>query len=111
MPWRPAARLAAIARYGFMSAAESRSSTRVDFERARDGADGGGPIVLPQVAFTGAHVPGTVRLYEFTVGAIIAISSGTIRGTARRCSGASVRRCRRPHEKTFLPSACETRLW
>src|SRR5579863_312815 len=77
MPYRPEARLAAMARCGLMSAPASRYSTRTDF--------GDGPttarsavvrLSTPHVAFVGAQTPGTSRLYELMVGQASAVSSG-----------------------------------
>ena len=76
MPSRPAASDAAIAMYGLISAPVSRSSTRLDFPSEGIARTAVVRLSIPQVAFTGAQAPGTVRLYEFTVGQKHAISSG-----------------------------------
>src|SRR5260370_4751370 len=58
-----------------MSAPVSRSSTR-DFSPPEIARTAVVRLSMPQVALTGAHAPGTVRLYELIVGQKIAVSSG-----------------------------------
>ena len=57
----------------------SRSSTRLDFAAEGIARTAVVRLSIPQVALIGAHAPGTVRLYELTVGQNIAISSGMYR--------------------------------
>src|SRR5258708_28515035 len=58
-----------------MSAPVSRSSTR-DFSPPEIARTAVVRLSMPHVALTGAHAPGTVRLYELVVGQDIAVRSG-----------------------------------
>src|SRR5258708_28213244 len=58
-----------------MSAPVSRSSTR-DFSPPEIARTAVVRLSMPHVALTGAHAPGTVRLYELIVGQNIAVRSG-----------------------------------
>src|SRR5260370_37301164 len=58
-----------------MSAPVSRSSTR-DFPPPESAGTAVVRLSMPHVALTGAHAPGTVRLYELIVGQNIAVRSG-----------------------------------
>src|SRR5207253_9659780 len=64
-------------KYGLISAPARRISTRVDFLPPGIARTAVVRLSMPHVALTGAHAPGTVRLYEFTFGQKHAINSGT----------------------------------
>src|SRR4029453_19039305 len=66
-PFKPAARHAAAARYGFMSAPGQRVSRRVDFGDAVITRKLAVRLSTPHVGFTGAQKPSTSRLYLFLV--------------------------------------------
>src|ERR1700688_528108 len=77
-PSRPAIIIAAKARYGFALGSGGRNSTRLAFGLAeyigmRHAAE---RFRREYARFTGASNPGTRRLYEFVVGAMIAASAG-----------------------------------
>src|SRR5512142_2987537 len=77
-PSNPAIIIAANARYGFADGSGGRNSTRFAFGLAeyigiRHAAD---RFRREYARFTGASKPGTRRLYEFVVGAMIADSAG-----------------------------------
>ena len=66
----------AMARYGFMSAAAMRYSTRCDFSEPGMTRSAQVRFSTPQVALVGAQKPGMSREYELTVLATIESSSG-----------------------------------
>src|SRR5581483_6397751 len=77
-PSRPAIIMAAKARYGLQLGSGGRNSTRFAFGDAeymgmRQAAE---RLRREYARFTGASNPGTRRLYEFVVGAMIAASAG-----------------------------------
>src|SRR5581483_12254322 len=77
-PSKPAISIAANARYGFADGSGGRNSTRLAFGDAeyigmRQAAE---RLRREYARLTGASKPGTRRLYEFVVGAMIAASAG-----------------------------------
>src|SRR6478672_5763722 len=77
-PSSPAIIIAANARYGFADGSGGRNSTRFAFGDAeyigiRHAAD---RLRREYARFTGASNPGTSRLYELVVGAMIAAKAG-----------------------------------
>src|SRR6266498_2168181 len=77
-PSRPAISIAANARYGLQLGSGGRNSTRLAFGDAeyigiRHAAE---RFRREYARFTGASNPGTRRLYELVVGAIIAANAG-----------------------------------
>src|SRR5262252_4620530 len=78
IPSKPAISIAANAMYGLQLGSGGRNSTRFDFGEGeymgmRQAAE---RLRLEYARFTGASNPGTRRLYEFVVGAMIAASAG-----------------------------------
>src|SRR6516162_4125005 len=78
MPSRPAIIMAANAMYGLQLGSGGRNSTRLALGEAeymgmRQAAD---RLRREYARFTGASKPGTRRLYEFVVGAMMAESAG-----------------------------------
>src|SRR5664279_566507 len=78
IPSIPAINMAAKARYGLQLGSGGRNSTRLALGEAeymgmRTAAD---RLRREYARFTGASNPGTSRLYEFVVGAMIADSAG-----------------------------------
>src|ERR1044071_6311528 len=78
MPSSPAINIAANARYGLAAGSGGRNSTRFAFGLAeyigmRHAAE---RFRREYARFTGASKPGTRRLYELVVGAMIAASAG-----------------------------------
>src|SRR5215467_6514346 len=77
-PSRPAMSIAENARYGLQLGSGGRNSTRLAFGDAeyigiRQAAE---RLRREYARLTGASKPGTSRLYEFVVGAMIAASAG-----------------------------------
>src|SRR5713226_10699839 len=77
-PSRPAISMAANARYGLQLGSGGRNSTRLAFGEAeyigiRQAAE---RLRREYARLTGASKPGTRRLYELVVGAMIAASAG-----------------------------------
>src|SRR5437868_15496357 len=76
MPYRPLATDAAMAMYGFMSAAAKRYSTRVDCGEPGMTRSAVVRFSTPQVAIVGDQAPRTIRSYEMLIGAISAVKTG-----------------------------------
>src|SRR5205807_9950761 len=68
MPERPAARTAAVARYGFMSAPGQRVSSRVDLGDPAMTRKLAVRLSRPYVGLTGDQNPSTSPLVQWTVG-------------------------------------------
>src|SRR5690554_2254505 len=111
-PSIPAAQIAANARYGLQEGSGMRSSARVLFPRRAGTRIMALLFDTDHAMFVGASYPGVRRLYEFTVGFVMATNAEACSRTpAIQCSMSSESWCLPFSSKNaFLPSL-KTLMW